>query len=106
MVGRSCTSPLGRYKELALNRISRSFGSPNGGSHTWRWHMKRLLVVLFPCLRWLSAYDVSKHLRDDIIAGITVGVMLVPQVRFRQMRCLCTMLNDQASSFQLRFSTV
>ena len=32
----------------------------------------------FPCLKWLPSYD-TKLLHKDIIAGLTVGVMLVPQ---------------------------
>ena len=33
---------------------------------------------VFPCLKWLPKYD-TKLIHKDIIAGLTVGVMLVPQ---------------------------
>ena len=36
--------------------------------------MKRIL----PILNWLPAYK-QQHLRGDISAGLTVGVMLIPQ---------------------------
>ncbi|GAQ79180.1 sulfate transporter [Klebsormidium nitens] len=76
---RNISSNASRYKDLALNQIAQSFGSPDGGNYPWHWHLKRILFNLFPCFSWLASYDVRKHLRDDIIAGITVGVMLVPQ---------------------------
>lgn len=41
----------------------------------WRalWH-KRM-----PILHWLPRYDIRRDLKHDVIAGFTVGVMLVPQ---------------------------
>ncbi|CAK9190970.1 unnamed protein product [Sphagnum troendelagicum] len=32
-----------------------------------------------PAVRWLRTYDVDNYLKADLIAGITVGTMLVPQ---------------------------
>eukprot|EP01133_Synstelium_polycarpum_P019002 gene19002-22746_t len=37
------------------------------------------LLGLVPILTWLPAYNVKRDLRGDILAGITIGVMLVPQ---------------------------
>ena len=36
------------------------------------------LSKLFPILDWLPDYK-KEWLQDDIVAGITVGIMLVPQ---------------------------
>ena len=38
------------------------------------------LGVLLPAYKWLSAYDVKTNLQADLIAGLTVGVMIIPQV--------------------------
>eukprot|EP01043_Picozoa_sp_COSAG02_P029017 COSAG02_NODE_1789_length_10924_cov_4.791224_3_plen_193_part_00 len=32
-----------------------------------------------PCTRWLCPYDFRKNLKSDLIAGCTVGVMVIPQ---------------------------
>ena len=32
-----------------------------------------------PCTRWLCPYDFRKNLKNDLIAGCTVGVMVIPQ---------------------------
>ncbi|KAK9814415.1 hypothetical protein WJX72_005609 [[Myrmecia] bisecta] len=39
----------------------------------------RLLQTALPCLQWLKDYDWRACLRDDLLAGATVGVMVVPQ---------------------------
>ncbi|KAJ3680836.1 hypothetical protein LUZ60_015325 [Juncus effusus] len=35
--------------------------------------------VLLPCSRWMRSYKWREYLQADVMAGITVGVMLVPQ---------------------------
>ncbi|XP_078429472.1 sulfate transporter 4.1, chloroplastic-like [Wolffia australiana] len=35
--------------------------------------------LLLPCSRWIRSYDWKEYLQVDVMAGITVGVMLVPQ---------------------------
>jgi sulfate transporter 4 len=40
---------------------------------------RHLLERLVPAVRWLRTYDVRNYLKADLIAGITVGTMLVPQ---------------------------
>lgn len=40
--------------------------------------MKKLLIKYFPILEVLSNYDINK-LKKDIVAGATVGVVLIPQ---------------------------
>lgn len=34
---------------------------------------------LVPCVRWLRKYDWRRNLKDDILAGITVSFLIVPQ---------------------------
>lgn len=36
--------------------------------------------LFLPCARWIRSYRVKDYLQVDLMAGITVGVMLVPQV--------------------------
>ena len=38
-----------------------------------------LLYTLFPILYWLPHYPIRNYLRGDLISGLTVGVMIVPQ---------------------------
>lgn len=38
------------------------------------------LELLLPCSRWIRTYRWGEYLQVDLMAGITVGVMLVPQV--------------------------
>lgn len=42
---------------------------------------KFLLVLefLFPIIDWVRTYDVKKYLKDDIIAGLTIASLAVPQ---------------------------
>ena len=42
-------------------------------SFTWR------LYRLFPILSWLPKYKNKKYLKNDIVAGVTVGVKLIAQ---------------------------
>ncbi|KAG2489555.1 hypothetical protein HYH03_012006 [Edaphochlamys debaryana] len=37
------------------------------------------LAVFLPCVRWLRTYQVRKWLLSDIVAGLSVGFMVVPQ---------------------------
>jgi hypothetical protein len=72
-----------RYKRRAVDRIAKNFGRGGGGGkgRTWGRRLRSLPFVFIPGLRWLAMYNVRKYLRDDIIAGVTVGIMLIPQVR-------------------------
>ncbi|KAL3338190.1 hypothetical protein AABB24_030371 [Solanum stoloniferum] len=42
---------------------------------TW----KEWIELFFPCYRWTRTYKVREYLQSDLMAGITVGIMLVPQ---------------------------
>jgi sulfate transporter 4 len=46
------------------------------GMGPWEWAETAL-----PCLAWMRSYRWKEDLQADLAAGITVGVMLVPQVR-------------------------
>ncbi|KXZ44585.1 hypothetical protein GPECTOR_65g203 [Gonium pectorale] len=37
------------------------------------------LGVFLPCVRWLRTYKIRQYLLSDIIAGVSVGFMVVPQ---------------------------
>lgn len=37
------------------------------------------LGMILPCTKWLRTYDIKSNLLVDVIAGCTVGVMIVPQ---------------------------
>ena len=41
---------------------------------------REVLDGFLPCLRWMRSYDIQSYLMQDIIAGFTVGVMIIPQV--------------------------
>ncbi|KAL7147986.1 hypothetical protein ABFS83_06G148400 [Erythranthe nasuta] len=50
----------------------------------WSAKMKRMtraewIQLFLPCYRWISTYEWREYLQPDLMAGITVGVMLVPQ---------------------------
>jgi sulfate transporter 4 len=50
----------------------------------WTAKIKRMRLVdwidtLFPCFRWIRTYRWSEYFKLDLMAGITVGIMLVPQ---------------------------
>lgn len=40
------------------------------------------LLSFFPVLKWLPAYKWKENLHGDLVAGITVGIMVVPQGKF------------------------
>eukprot|EP00897_Mesotaenium_endlicherianum_P001470 jgi/Mesen1/1350/ME000013S00843 len=46
---------------------------------TWRGSLRAALLQLLPCIQWISEYNVKEDLRADLVAGVTVGCMLVPQ---------------------------
>ncbi|KHJ45649.1 hypothetical protein D918_04386 [Trichuris suis] len=35
-----------------------------------------------PCLRWLPKYNFKEDFASDIISGLTVGVMMIPQCKY------------------------
>ncbi|XP_057979499.1 sulfate transporter 4.1, chloroplastic-like [Malania oleifera] len=50
----------------------------------WRSKLKRMsftewIELFLPCYRWIRTYKWREYLQVDLMAGITVGIMLVPQ---------------------------
>ncbi|XVF75419.1 hypothetical protein PTKIN_Ptkin13bG0187100 [Pterospermum kingtungense] len=50
----------------------------------WRGKIKRMTFIdwiemLFPCCRWIRTYRWREYFQVDLMAGTTVGIMLVPQ---------------------------
>lgn len=51
----------------------------------WRAKLNRMtwtewIELFLPCYRWIRAYKWKDYFQLDLMAGITVGIMLVPQV--------------------------
>lgn len=42
-------------------------------------HPSRLLQLAVPPLEWLPNYSLKNDLRGDLVAGLTIGVVLIPQ---------------------------
>lgn len=51
----------------------------------WRAKLRAMTAVewmeLLPCSRWIRTYRWREYLQVDLMSGLTVGVMLVPQVK-------------------------
>ncbi|KAF3790965.1 putative sulfate transporter 4-2 [Nymphaea thermarum] len=50
----------------------------------WRTKFKQMTLlewmeVFIPCIRWIRTYKWREYLQVDLMAGLTVGIMLVPQ---------------------------
>ncbi|XP_042018343.1 probable sulfate transporter 4.2 [Salvia splendens] len=65
---------------------SAAAAAPPPSSYFWKWRdrMKRMtwtdwIETFLPCYRWISRYRWREYLQPDLMAGVTVGVMLVPQ---------------------------
>ena len=50
------------------------------------------IQFFFPCVRWMRIYDWRADLKLDIMAGLTVGTMLVPQVKISNAFTLTNIL--------------
>lgn len=55
--------------------------SKNGG-----FSLVRAVKSFIPILEWLPNYNIKQNLHGDIIAGLTVGIMHVPQGKFRKRK--------------------
>nr|XP_043616940.1 sulfate transporter 4.1, chloroplastic-like [Erigeron canadensis] len=63
---------------------SSSSSSSTTSFSKWRRRVKQMKTVdwidfLLPCSRWIRIYNWRENLQPDVIAGVTVGIMLVPQ---------------------------
>ncbi|CAN4105919.1 unnamed protein product [Withania somnifera] len=73
-------------KIIPLEHPSAKSSSSSSSSFVskWKTKVKRMtwkewIEFFFPCYRWMRTYKVGEYLQADLMAGITVGVMLVPQ---------------------------
>uniref|UniRef100_A0A9I9DXJ1 STAS domain-containing protein n=1 Tax=Cucumis melo TaxID=3656 RepID=A0A9I9DXJ1_CUCME len=51
---------------------------------SWTTKVKRMtwvhwMELLLPCSRWIRTYKWREYLQSDLLSGITIGIMLVPQ---------------------------
>ncbi|GMH07932.1 hypothetical protein Nepgr_009772 [Nepenthes gracilis] len=63
---------------------SASASASNSIFTRWKPKLKRMtatewISIFFPCYRWIRTYRWREYLQNDLMAGVTVGVMLVPQ---------------------------
>ncbi|XP_028075886.1 probable sulfate transporter 4.2 isoform X2 [Camellia sinensis] len=61
-----------------------SSSSSSSSLSRWRSKLKRMtfeewIELFIPCYRWIRTYKWRDYLQLDLMAGITVGIMLVPQ---------------------------
>lgn len=61
-----------------------SSSSINSVVSRWRGKVKRMtsiewIEMFFPCCRWIRTYKWREYFQVDLMAGVTVGIMLVPQ---------------------------
>jgi len=59
------------------------FSSSKWGGRDWPHLIEQLLLAV----RWLRTYDVDNYLKANLIARITVGTMLFPQVHTLDCPC-------------------
>lgn len=78
-------SSSGRAKRvLPLQRPTIETEEQSKDSSKW-WHLSwpsswiEWLQIFIPCIGWLRSYNLRSYLKTDLMAGITVGTMLVPQ---------------------------
>ncbi|CAJ1945510.1 unnamed protein product [Cylindrotheca closterium] len=61
-------------KESFETRTKRMLPSPKAFAKEVDW-----LGVILPCTKWMRHYNLRNSLMADVIAGLTVGIMIVPQ---------------------------
>ncbi|GAA0165002.1 transporter [Lithospermum erythrorhizon] len=74
-------------KVIPLQHPSLNSESTGGGAaaiRRWKEKMRRMrgrewAEMMLPCYRWIMTYKVNEYLQADLMSGITVGIMLVPQ---------------------------
>lgn len=72
---------------------SSSSSSPWAALSKWKSKVQSMtwvewLALFLPCSRWIRTYKWREYLQVDLMSGITVGVMLVPQVTIFNFRSL------------------
>lgn len=66
-----------------LGHVGFFFGEPNQVSvlsHSCSWYkFRRCMLTIFPFLKWMCFYRFKDWLLGDLLAGISVGLLQVPQ---------------------------
>nr|XP_043636793.1 sulfate transporter 4.1, chloroplastic-like isoform X2 [Erigeron canadensis] len=47
-----------------------------------RMKMMDWVEMFVPCTRWIRTYNWREYLQPDLVSGVTVGIMLVPQAKY------------------------
>ncbi|XVF23792.1 hypothetical protein REPUB_Repub13aG0069700 [Reevesia pubescens] len=84
--------PTRPVKIIPLQHPDTSYGTSGGGGGDgysslfsgWRGKIKRMTFIdwiemILPCFRWIRTYRWREYFQVDLMAGTTVGIMLVPQ---------------------------
>lgn len=62
--------------------------SSSSSMSRWSAKLNRMKMIdwielFLPCSRWIRTYNWREYLQPDLVSGVTVGIMLVPQVHIR-----------------------
>ena len=66
---------------------------------------KRLLFYILPSLQWVPKYKIREYLVHDVITGLTIGVVNIPQGRFKHIFFVMPSLSSSSSSTPLPLSS-
>ena len=74
-----------QHPDTTSTSTSVSGSYPSALFSRWTLKLQRLtwaewIGLFLPCYRWISTYKWREYLQVDLMAGTTVGIMLVPQV--------------------------
>lgn len=59
-------------KQFVIKKLQKS-------CHCSRTKAKHMIFDFLPVLRWLPKYDIKKNILGDVMSGLIVGILLVPQ---------------------------
>ncbi|EGZ18521.1 hypothetical protein PHYSODRAFT_559286 [Phytophthora sojae] len=84
MASSSSSPPSPGSSELSFACVTSALASLWASACEARQNVTRQRLLFFlkqhvPILEWLPAYDLSEDLQFDVVSGVTVGLMLVPQ---------------------------
>ncbi|XP_055336088.1 solute carrier family 26 member 6-like [Paramacrobiotus metropolitanus] len=68
-------TPWTKLKRQVSHKIYRTFNSRTNCARI----MKKKILRTFPILQWMPRYNVRQDLLRDLVAGLTVGIMNIPQ---------------------------
>ena len=55
---------------------------------------KEFFLARFPILTWLLSYNLKENIANDIISGITIGIVHIPQSKFYKINKIKLLLNS------------